>query len=620
MKKNLFKGFALSLAVATAFAGPLSGAVGSPSISALAAVSNVSTENGYARLGRGDASITINANDGNQSLLGKKFELFKLFNAENSVNGESINYTFNDEYKLALQNVVGAKLGKTPADVTEYEVIDYIQSLNNNYVEGVDAEQVLEGRYSDFRYFIEELRDEMKTLGCLGDTIIASSVMVDGSIVIDELDYGYYIVDEITANDDTHSASSLLMVNTANPDATVRVKSDYPNVIKKIQEDDADIALDSDSERWNDIADYEIGQTVPYKFTSNIPNINGYHEYYYAWHDIMDEALTFNPASVGIVISDSTKSYTLNSTEFSVNENVTVDGVVETFVVDIDDIKAIVDREFDNIDELGHNEYGQTVTLTYNATLNDKAALDTGRPGFENKVRLEFSNDADSDANGKTGYTPWDHVVCFTYKLNILKTNDHDAVLADAKFRLYSDEDCKNEVYVKESDNGYIVINRDIIGGTDHVGGTAPANAAEMVSNADGEIVILGLDDGVYYLKETDAPAGYRVILDPIKLVVTSTFTNERHNYIEGDGATDKTLKALDVDATIKTFVSGAFNTEEVELVTDIEDGSANITIVNNVGAKLPVTGSFMTVVMLGVGAAMITVSLVMVKKRREEC
>ena len=45
---------------------------------------------------------------------------------------------------------------------------------------------------------------------------------------------------------------------------------------------------------------------------------------------------------------------------------------------------------------------GQTVTLTYNATLNDKAAENTGRPGFENDVRLEFSNDADSEGEGKT--------------------------------------------------------------------------------------------------------------------------------------------------------------------------------------------------------------------------
>ena len=110
----------------------------------------------------------------------------------------------------------------------------------------------------------------------------------------------------------THSAGSLCMVNTANPEADIHIKSDYPAVTKKIQEDDN--RDDIGNEGWNDIGDYEIGQTVPYRYESNIPNMNGYDTYYYAWHDVMDEALTFNPDSVGIKIyatsSSQSKSYT----------------------------------------------------------------------------------------------------------------------------------------------------------------------------------------------------------------------------------------------------------------------------------------------------------------------
>lgn len=109
-----------------------------------------------------------------------------------------------------------------------------------------------------------------------------------------------------------------------------------------------------------------------------------------------------------------------------------------------------MDRQFPNFNAKQENTYGQKVTLTYEATLNDLAANDTGRPGFENDVRLEFSNDADSNGDGKTGFTPWDTVVCFTYRIDIVKTNDHDKVLQGAHFRLYSDKDCKNEVYVKQ--------------------------------------------------------------------------------------------------------------------------------------------------------------------------
>ena len=105
---------------------------------------------GYLDFGNGTASITIQGNEG-QSLAGKRFEVFQLFNAENAADGESINYTFNPKYEDAVKQVVAQKLGKQPGEVTEYMVMDYIQTLNNNKVEGAQADQKEEGTYSAFR-------------------------------------------------------------------------------------------------------------------------------------------------------------------------------------------------------------------------------------------------------------------------------------------------------------------------------------------------------------------------------------------------------------------------------------------------------------------------------------
>ena len=70
----------------------------------------------------------------------------------------------NPEYADALKAVVGPKIGKAADQVKEYEIIDYIQTLNNNKVEGAQAIQKLEGSYSDYRYFVEELRNEIVKL------------------------------------------------------------------------------------------------------------------------------------------------------------------------------------------------------------------------------------------------------------------------------------------------------------------------------------------------------------------------------------------------------------------------------------------------------------------------
>lgn len=576
------------------------------------ATQTYATPNGVADFGKGNASITITPNAG-QSLVGKKFNVYKLFDAENAVDNESINYTWNNDYKTALQTVVGKKINKSASSVTEYDteydVIDYIQTLNTNKVEGAQADQKLEGRYSNYRHFVEALRDELVKEGLSPNTVNVTAVnAVDGSVKFNGLGYGYYLTDEVTAVQDTHSAASLILTNTANPNAQVNIKSDYPTLIKKINEDDNNVG-------WNDIGDYEIGQTVPYYHDTYVPDMNGYQTYKMIFHDKMDNALTFNKDSVSITISSNKKSYTLKSDEFKVVENSGED----TFYAEIPDLKAIVDKQFpEGMNNNNENTYGQSVRLNYNATLNDNASTRTGRAGFENAVRLEYSNNPDSDGNGSTGTTPWDTVVCFTYKINGLKVNNHNKLLKNAKFRLYSDENCTNEVYVKESPNGYVVMNRDSLGGTDHTGGARPSSAVEMASDAKGVFTILGLDQGTYYLKETDSPAGYRELQDPIVITIKPTFTDERNNYNAGEGATDKTLKTLEATAHVKEFLNGAYKESDTDLKTDVTDGSANITVVNYVGTKLPITGSNLTMICLGAGTITVVGALALNKKRKK--
>ena len=566
-KKNIIKKIAIASTLQLSLGGCILNALNTYPI---CAYENLNTVNGIVGYNNGQAKIRILPN-GNQSLVSKQFAVYKLFQAQ--ISNTSINYFYNEEYKDVIEDVVSNRLNKD--SISEYEVIDYIQSL--------------EDHSSSLRELIEEIRDQLVSQGYSSDTFTVTNTLEDGSIEIQGLQPGYYMIDEITSVQDTHSAASLILLDTADDSCDIQIKSDYPSIIKKIEEDDLNIG-------WNDIGDYEIGQSIPYKYETYIPDIKAYNTYKMIFHDIMDEALTFDSDSVQIQISDSEKTYTVPSNQYSLVEN--TDN--ESFIVQISDIKSIIDQQFSN-------GYGQKVLFTYNAYLNEKAKDRSGRAGFENKVALEFSNNPDTDGTNDTGMTPWDSVVCFTYQINAVKTNEENQSLQGAKFRLYRDENGTQEIKLKKVENVYVVMNEDYL---------SNAESDEMISDENGLFNISGLDQGTYYLKETQAPDGYRKIQDSIKIVITPEFTTDRNSYYENQGASDQVLETLSANCEIKQFLNGLLNSGSKALQTDVQTGSIQLKIVNQTGSKLPVTGSSMTLILLAGGSLLMIAGLYNLRKQ----
>lgn len=569
-KKNIIKKIAIASTLQLSLGGCILNALNTYPI---CAYENINTVNGIVDYNNGQAKIRILPN-GNQSLVSKQFAVYKLFQAQ--ISNTSINYFYNEEYKDVIEDVVSNRLNKD--SISEYEVIDYIQSL--------------EDHSSSLRELIEEIRNQLVSQGYSSDTFTVTNTLEDGSIEIQGLQPGYYMIDEITSVQDTHSAASLILLDTADDSCDIQIKSDYPSIIKKIEEDDLNIG-------WNDIGDYEIGQSIPYKYETYIPDIKAYNTYKMIFHDIMDEALTFDSDSVQIQISDSEKTYTVPSNQYSIVEN--TDN--ESFIVQISDIKSIIDQQFSN-------GYGQKVLFTYNAYLNEKAKDRSGRAGFENKVALEFSNNPDTDGTNDTGMTPWDSVVCFTYQINAVKTNEENQSLQGAKFRLYRDENGTQEIKLKKVENVYVVMNEDYL---------SNAESDEMISDENGLFNISGLDQGTYYLKETQAPDGYRKIQDSIKIVITPEFTTDRNSYYENQGASDQVLETLSANCEIKQFLNGLLNSGSKALQTDVQTGSIQLKIVNQTGSKLPVTGSSMTLILLAGGSLLMIAGLYNLRKQKNE-
>ena len=569
-------------------------------------------------------SITLKPADSG-SLKGRKFNIYSIFDVTTGTGG-AFNYTFttNEKTKLAIQRAVYKSKFSTIKDETEIaqgaKEITIAQALE--YIGGLqEGEQAgsMTSQSGSFRRFSELLREELVDAGVDPDLVYTGQGTETEQIT--GLNKGYYLIDEVTATAPENTGKSLCMVLTVEGAETVEVKGVYPTLEKKIQENDNKIG-------WNDIGDFEIGQEIPYRYQTTIPNISGYETYQLIFHDEMNAALAFQSKTVSVKITDTddegqpTDGYLLKPEEYSVVTKTKDSDDTDSFKIQISDIKGIIDREFYGAAPGARKDhlYGQTVEITYNAKLTEAAAVDPGRPGFENKVRLEYSNNPDSNGKGDTGTTPWDTVVAFTFKVDATKYAEPETAdsqltkkLANAKFRLFRDEKCTSEIMLKKNGN----LNEYIVQADLTEGGT------DLVTDSEGSIKIIGLDQGTYYLKETEAPDGYHAPLTPLTLTITAAYPDNRkeYSYAAGQGNTDAVLKNLAATVSYTESYNGQSHAATYETNSpddvDLGDGSVKFPVINRTGKELPLTGSNTAWISLATGSVLVLGGIGLQKRKK---
>lgn len=211
---------------------------------------------------------------------------------------------------------------------------------------------------------------------------------------------GYYLIkdkDNSVTENDVYTTYIVKVVG----DVTIAPKSDVPSFEKKIKDTNDSTG---DTSGWQDSADHDIGDQVPFKLEGTVAsNYADYKTYYFAFHDVEEKGLTFN--------KDSVKVY--------VDSNAITNGYeVVTSTTDGCTFKVV----FSNLKDIPAVKAGSKITVEYTSELNDKAEL--GSQGNVNKAKLEFSNNPNNEQVGKPenpGETPWDNVIVFTYKVVVDK-------------------------------------------------------------------------------------------------------------------------------------------------------------------------------------------------------
>ena len=347
------------------------------------------------------------------------------------------------------------------------------------------------------------------------------------TVTFDNLPLGYYLLDS--------TVGSLCSLKTAYETVTINDKNEVPTVDKKVKEGQS--FGSRNTAKIGDMVEFQSVITLK-KGTENL-----------VYHDKMDSGLTLNAASVSVACSNTNKPCTDKY-------RVTTIGLTDGCTFEI----TFTDNTY--ITSLAENT---TLTVTYSAVLNEKVDVVQGE---DNTAWLKYGN-ASKTQEQKTNTK--------TLRFDLVKwyaVANTKPLLAGAKFKLYEDAQADKEIPVVK------VTGKDNIYRVAKTGETSE----EIVTVASGAITIYGLDNKKYYLKETEAPAGFNKLTNLVEVNLT-------------DGIN---LTATPEDGQMDGNATGAVSVE------------------NKAGTTLPSTGGMGTTLFYVVGGLLMAAAAVLLiaKKR----
>ena len=443
-----------------------------------------------------------------------------------------------------------------------------------------------------------------------------TNTMADGNYIIQGLPAGYYLVKDQDGSLQGEADTATDYIVQVLGNVTMEPKdSDIPTLEKKVAEqgkgDEGKYDQDGGyGTHYNDVADWNIGDRVPFKLIGSIPDMDAYDTYQYIFHDTISAGLRLDMASFDVYVAQEKNQdpVALGWAEIPA-ANYELTETADGFTLAIANLK-----NFPYVNEEGR----KYILVFYDAWLNEDAVI--GLDGNPNTAYLEFSNNPNGDG---TGRTEDDKVIVFTYELDGTKVDgETQAALQNAQFVLLNGAKSEAAMVVDGKVTGWVKVGSEAAAAEEQI----PETYEEWVerygdqnviftSAADGTFKIAGLDDGTYYLREIQAPNGYNLLEADVKLDIAATTANGQ----EWDGDPATALRGLNM----------TFNVVDAEEVpTEVEGvlvgGTVGITVENNQGATLPETGGMGTTLfyiiggLLVVGAGILLVVRIRMKAHNE--
>ena len=483
-------------------------------------------------------SITIT-----NATIDETYEIYKVFDA--SISQDADGETNAVSYSITTDNQFFAVLfGSDGTSANTY----FVYNANTGTVtkkEGVNDTELIN--------YLTELVTK--------DTYTTASTPVKATsdeVKFENLPYGYYLI--------TSSLGTTVTINSNTPDVLVIDKNQKPgNGFDKLIQDGVD---ENGDPIWADFNSANIGDQITYKIVFEATNYDGDNKIkYYQIHDEKGDAIwaEFNSFEVyvggeklerGYYLSQGGKNtdnweYLGNWGDTEKNRDnaqwylvhldydkfrITIPWLENHTIVDV--VNGENTSYSLNFAENAASKFDSPVQVEifYNAVVEATAVIgDTIHGNRYNKAHASWTSEYETDS------TKPEEVVTYVYGIGLLKddiaTREN---LAGAKFRIYTDEECTQPVYVIPTKIAGVYIVDSLDTPAENISGIMQettrklyeeylaeylkddtGNAIEknnlVVSQTNGKLAILGLKEGTYFLKEVEAPDGYNALTQPVK-------------------------------------------------------------------------------------------------------